>query len=192
MGISRQVVDFDGGPPPPEVLRDKLTERLGSPVELVVYPAGFTVGVGLGAGASVHFSVTPHGQTFELEGRRCRPQYDLVVRILTGLGGQAEPLSPPEARVFRHRFTFAGAPPTPEQLHARIQQETGLATSPPSPFPLSHELRAPALKPRTASVRLHYDARRVRLDASVGRSLIWDATEVLVALGGRLIPMLRG
>ncbi|MFP2929024.1 hypothetical protein ACLESO_28255 [Pyxidicoccus sp. 3LG] len=188
MGIHVRNIGFEEAPPPPEVLRATLSERLGSPVKLVEPRTGFGVCVPTSPTHASGFAISCFEQAFELDGRRDDAQFALVCRVLTELGGRAEPIEVMKKGRVGYRVHFDHETPAPERIADLIQRETGIPTFPPQAFETSYELHAPELKPKVRSVSLIYKPRQVTLRASLGRTLLEPVIDALLSLGGRRIP----
>jgi hypothetical protein len=190
MGYAVSRIGFDGAVPSFETLRDTLAERLGTPIDLVETPPGFWVGMARRNGGLRGFSVLRRGNALEPEWECNTPDDELLLRILTELGGTLEVVNSPAPLEVRNRLTYTGAVPTPEQVEARLAQETGILPTSERErayeFPACHELYAWMLEPRLVSVTLSLEPYGVHLSSMGGLpSIIWEAADALVALGGR-------
>jgi hypothetical protein len=190
MGIAVTFVGFEGAVPSFEALRDTLSERLGTPVDLIETPPGFWVGMAVSRSSTRGFSITRRERALEPVWACRSPEDELLLCVLAELGGVLELVHSPSPREVRNRFSFEGAVPTPEQVEAGLRRVTGIApSSPPYEVPMSHELRAPMLGRRSGTVSLSVKPHGIRLRAGVGATLIWDAKAALVSLGGRELDL---
>ena len=181
------------------LVRDTLAERLQRPVELVEKPACFEFVVSVD-GYSTGYRLIPRECALVTEGfisypdepDHALPEYRLLCRALTELGGR-----PAEVELdlieFRQRFDFDGKVPTALEVHERILALGGRSEGSwpprdrPTCIPATFRLRAPGLLPVVTSVGIDAGPGEIELWAAAGPSLLEEAAEVLVALGGRLL-----
>ncbi|NMO13640.1 hypothetical protein HPC49_31170 [Pyxidicoccus fallax] len=188
MGYAEGHVGFEGPVPSIELVRDRLAERLASPVDIIETPPGFWVWAMTFDGLTRRFSIFRCEQALETWPESDSPANRLLLRILTEFGGVLGLVNSPAPWEARFRFHFAGALPTPEQIEARLSRATGTPSpTPPHEFPITHELWAPMLHPKVEySVTLWPEPHGIRLVmVGGGITLLREATAVLVSLGGR-------
>ena len=191
MGIAVGCIAFEGPAPTFETLRDVLAERLKTPIDLIETPPGFWVGMMVSEGRLRGFSIERHADALAPEWPCTTPEDELLLRVLTELGGTLELVHSPAPGRVRNRFHFSGAVPTPEQVERGLTQATGRVPSKQAfECPLGHELHAPMLVGGPDAVVLEVTSFGIRLIGGAGNGpLLWEASEALISLGGRELDL---
>ncbi|MBU8901082.1 hypothetical protein KRR26_36450 [Corallococcus sp. M34] len=189
MGIAVAYIGFEGPVPSFEKLRDVVSERLGTPVDLTETQPGFWVGMMVPANRLRGFSIERHGHALAPEWPCTTPEDELLLRVLAELGGTLALVHSPAPRRARNWFSFSGPVPTPEQVEERLSLVTRRVPSMRAyEFPNGYELRAPLLVPDADVVTLYVEPYGFYLTAAAREpghgNFIWDVADALKSLGG--------
>lgn len=193
MGIAVCCMGFKGPLPSFEELRDVLSERLGTLVDLVETTPGFWVGMMVPTNRLRGFSIERHGHALVPEWPCTTPEDELLLRVLAELGGTMDLVHSPSPSRARNRFSFSGPVPTPEQVEERLSRVTKrVPIMRAYEFPSGYELHAPLLVPETGAVTLFVEPYGLRLMAAAGDGdggLIWEVAAALESLGGTSLDL---